>query len=245
MRTGNWNMRLAALKEMGPLFHAFDRENYSKMIPIHGSQMHGLPDYILQHFRNGAFVSSIRGVNFSPVGLDEADEMLINKDCKMALSRSLPTNMDNISGTLEFQAKLLNNSQSQLLASLFQPLQRDFGASVIMSELQNVKTYFSKVSSCSMFGENQPHRLYRAFELTPASTVQQKALLTYREIGSSSCDSYVWFNILNETSTAKPVIRKHRLKTFAKDKVTKRTINYLEKEKNNYHSLLQKNHYIF
>lgn len=231
MRTGNWNLRLGALKEMGPLFHAFDRQNYSKMIPIHLSQMHGLPTYILDHFRNGAFVSSIRGFNFSSVGIDEAHEMLINKDCKMALSRSLPTNMEKISGTLEFQAQLLDNFQSQLSDSIFKPLQRDFAPSVIMSELQNVKAYFSKVSSCSMFSEDQAHTLYHPFEHTPASAVQQKALLSYREVGNSSYDTYVRFNILNETSTAKPVIRKHRLKTFAKDKVTKRTINYLEKEK--------------
>ncbi|XP_038061686.1 uncharacterized protein LOC119732298 [Patiria miniata] len=99
MRTANWDMRLVALKRMGPLFHAFDRQNYSKMIPIHLCQMHGLPSYILDHFKNGAFVSSIKGVNFSSVGLDEAHEMLINKDCKTALSRSLPTNMEKIAET--------------------------------------------------------------------------------------------------------------------------------------------------
>ncbi|XP_071796281.1 uncharacterized protein [Asterias amurensis] len=33
IRSGNWNGRMAALKSIGQLFHAFDRQNYSRLIP--------------------------------------------------------------------------------------------------------------------------------------------------------------------------------------------------------------------
>ena len=232
IRTGDWNMRQVALKKMAPLFHAFDRQNYSKLIPIHLSHMHGLPDYILDHFKNGGFVSSIRGVNFSSLGFDEAHEMLINKDCKTTLSRGLPKNMDQITGTIEFQAKLVDNFEQQTsFHSSIRHLQRDFSPAVIKAELENVKTYFSRVTESVIFHDEQQPILMHAFEGKPASKVQQKSLLNYRDVGMSSYDSYVRSCILKQSSVAKPVIRKKRLQTFAKEKITKRAINYLEKEK--------------
>ncbi|XP_022111561.1 uncharacterized protein LOC110990766 [Acanthaster planci] len=232
MRSGNWQMRLCALKRMAPLFFAFDRQNYSKLIPIHLSQMYGLPSYIAKHFENGGFVSSIRGANFSSVGFDEAHEMLINKDCKIALSRGLPTNMEKMAGTLEFQGQLINSFHNQLaLSVLAHPFQRDMSPSVIASELKNVKVYFSKVSASSIFNADQSPTLHSVFDHTPANKVQQKALLGFRDIGTVALHNYVRSCILKDPSVNKPVIRRHQLRTFAKEKVTKRKINLIEKEK--------------
>ncbi len=105
---------MAALKSTGQFFHALNRQNYSRLIPLHLSQMYTLQKPVLQHFENGAFVSSIKGLSYSSVGIDEAHEMLINKDCKGALSHSLPTDMDKVCKTLEYQSKLIENLQNQL-----------------------------------------------------------------------------------------------------------------------------------
>ena len=35
IRSGNWTLRLSALKNMVPSFHAFDWQNYAKLILIH------------------------------------------------------------------------------------------------------------------------------------------------------------------------------------------------------------------
>ena len=40
IRTGNWDLRISALKSMAPLFQAFDRQNYSFLIPCHLSQFY-------------------------------------------------------------------------------------------------------------------------------------------------------------------------------------------------------------
>ena len=79
---------------MTPLFYAFDRQNYSYLTPAHIRMLHTLPKYIVDHFKSGAFVSSITGTNFSEVGSDEAHEMLINIDCKSAFSHHLPLHVE-------------------------------------------------------------------------------------------------------------------------------------------------------
>ena len=82
IRSRNWNWRMAALKKIAQLFHAFDRYNYARYLPLHLNQIAGLPDYILHHFQMGGFASSIKGNNFSCIAADEAHETLTNKDTK-------------------------------------------------------------------------------------------------------------------------------------------------------------------
>lgn len=98
---------------MVPLFHAFDRVNYSKMIPHHLALMEALPDHILDHFRRGAFVNSIKGIEFSSAALDESHEMLINKDAKVCLCRGLPKNMQKVASSIQYQAKVIQNFGTQ------------------------------------------------------------------------------------------------------------------------------------
>ena len=200
------------------LFHVFDRQNYSRLIPIHLSRMYALPKPVLDHFESGAFVSSIRGFSFSNVAVDEAHEMLINKDCKNALSHSLPTDMHKVSQTLEFQSELIKNFQS--LAKLRAK------CSVISHKL-----YFVKLLESRIFYFDQSPSLFQAFTKSVASKVQQNNLLTYRDIGRKSLNLYIKSNILKDASVEKPKIRKHNLQTFTKKKLTKRTINCIEKEK--------------
>ena len=233
IRSRNWHLRNAAVKEMAPLFQACDRQNYSKMIPLHIGFMQALPDYILKHFENGAFASNIKGTELSSLGLDEAHEMTINKDIKMSWSRSLPKNMDRIAGTIQYQAKLISNIQDEL--DVFTPkkivLHRDLSPSVIKAEFANVKMYFGKLLTTQMFLPNQEPQLYHVFTNVPATKDQQASLLSYRQIGQDSYLLFCKFQILKDSSNKKPVTRRHKLKTFAKSKVTRRRMTNLEKEK--------------
>ena len=79
------------------------------IIPAHIRMLHTLPEYIVDHFRNGAFVSSITGANFSQIASDEGQEMLINKDCKISFSHHLP-----LCATLQCQAQLVKQLEEQL-----------------------------------------------------------------------------------------------------------------------------------
>lgn len=233
IRTGNWDLRMGALKSMAPIFHAFDRQNYSKLIPIHFKQMYGLPPYVVQHFRNGAWVSSIRGIEFSSIGFDEAHEMLINRDCKMILSGGLPGNIEKTANTLQYQASVIDNFQNQLVRNNKSILHRDMSKSVIQSEFHNVLTYFNVISNTSMFASTQAAHLFLPFsvKLTPATKAQENDMMNFREIGSNAFSDFVTSRVLNKTSNVKPVLRKHRLKTFAKERVSSRKLNLVEKEK--------------
>ena len=59
IRSGNWHLRLAALKTMAPVFCAFDRPTYRKLIPQHLADCLLLPDDILKSFLQGGFSVSI------------------------------------------------------------------------------------------------------------------------------------------------------------------------------------------
>ena len=87
MRSEQWELRLASLKMMAPIFHAFDCSNYINIIPNHLAEIQCLPPTPLDHFRNGAFVASIKGNTWSSVALDESHEMCINKDVKAAIAK--------------------------------------------------------------------------------------------------------------------------------------------------------------
>ena len=231
IRSRNWNLRNAAIKNMAALFHACDRQNYAKMIPLHINMMQGLPVHVKIHFENGAFVSSIKGINFSSVAFDEAHEMLINKECKMAISRSLPQNMEKIASTIQYQAKVIHNFENELDISLKTPVHRDLSPSVIQSEFANVKLYFGKLFETKMFLPDQTPQLHHVFTEAIASKEQQACLLNYRKIGVDAYTVYCKYQILKDVSNKKPVVHRHNLKTFAKSKVSKRKITSLEKEK--------------
>ena len=142
MRKGDWKLRIASLKKMVPLFQAFDRQTYASIIPAHLSMICALPDFIREHFERGAFVCSIQGNNYSEVGFDEAHEMLINKDCKMALSHSLPKDMNKLATTIQHQSKLVSHFEEEMGIVQSKKYQRDLNLSVIKSEFKGQITAY-------------------------------------------------------------------------------------------------------
>lgn len=82
IRSGNWDLRMAAIKSMAPLFAAFDRVKYQKLIAMHIVDMLSLPTDTLSHLQSGGFTVSIKGRPCHSIGIDEAHEMCVNKDSK-------------------------------------------------------------------------------------------------------------------------------------------------------------------
>ncbi len=72
MRGGDWDLRIASIKQMAATFTAFDHPNYTKLM-------------CCNNVSQGAFVVNITGRAWHSVGIDESREMLINKSCKTAI----------------------------------------------------------------------------------------------------------------------------------------------------------------
>lgn len=75
MRSGDWNLRIAAIKSMAALFSAFDRQNYQKLIPQHLADLLAIPKDFLSHLESGGFTVSLTGRPCQSLGVDEAHEM--------------------------------------------------------------------------------------------------------------------------------------------------------------------------
>ena len=67
------------VKQIATLFAAFDRPHYQKLLPCHLHEVLMMPQKVIG---KGAFVCSIDGNSMHSVALDEAHEMIINKDLK-------------------------------------------------------------------------------------------------------------------------------------------------------------------
>ena len=77
VRSGNWKLRMAAIKSMAALFTAFDRQKYQKLIPQHFVDMLTIPSDILSNLESGGFTVSLKGPPCHKVGMDEVHEMCI------------------------------------------------------------------------------------------------------------------------------------------------------------------------
>ena len=117
IRTSNWNLRVSSLKRMAPLFCAYDRPCYQKLLPSHIADIQSYPNEILNCFKAGGFTVKIKGGIGHAVALDEAHEMCINRDMKMAVAR--PTQPYLRKTTFFFSYRI--KAQKQLL-NYFQQL---------------------------------------------------------------------------------------------------------------------------
>lgn len=87
IRSGDWDLKMASIKLMAPIFSAYDHSTYSKLIARRISDVLSLPTSILNSFKEGCFVVSFTGKAWHSIGVDEAHEMGINKDRKTCIVR--------------------------------------------------------------------------------------------------------------------------------------------------------------
>ena len=97
-RSTKWDLRLASLKNMVPLFAAFDQPNYHKLLPQHIANLLQTPPEIVAALSKGGFTASLSGRFYHDVALDEAHEMLINKDMKKVITRPSKEYLQQMAG---------------------------------------------------------------------------------------------------------------------------------------------------
>eukprot|EP00117_Sycon_ciliatum_P012796 scpid88825/ scgid4999/ len=121
VRSGNWDLRIAAIKSLAPLFHAFDRTFYLRLVPHHLAHVACMPGEVIDHFKAGAFSVSLSGKSFNSVALDECHEMCVNKDLKAAIVHPQADYIDRLARYLPHRGHVLHNLMEQLFPSANPP----------------------------------------------------------------------------------------------------------------------------
>ena len=236
IRSGDWYLRTACIKQMAPVFTAFDHTNYQKLISRHLADLLIMPQSVLTMFQQGAFVVSITGRTWHSVAIDEAHEMLINKACKMSIVRPSPDYVNRIARYLPYRTKALEN-----LSTLLFPDEKNLHAKVsspLSSKPDDIKREHNTV--CQVEAINNSVLLEHAtvdrglinpFTQKAATTQQSCDLLNFRDIGQWEFLNHISFYILKKPSISAP-IRKRRLQTFSSKKVNKKRVSQLEKDRN-------------
>ena len=117
----NWDLRVASLKGMAPLFAAYDRPCYQKLIPNHLAGIECYDDQILQCFRAGGFTAKVKGGLGHAIALDEAHEMCINCDLKITVVRPTRPYLLKTNYFFGYRIKAQKQLESQLFPAIETP----------------------------------------------------------------------------------------------------------------------------
>ena len=233
IRSGNWHLRMAAIKYMAPLFTAFDRTKYQKLIVQHISDILHFPDEVLCHLFEGGFTVSITGRACHSVGIDEAHEMCINKECKQYVTRPSAINMYKTATYLAIRAKAMKNAEAQLF-----PEQEGEGYSIITTlhakDRESLKFAMNVQSQINHLRKSNLVRtttdLCHLFRMKPLTPEQIHNLTTFRTTGQQDFEIRIEYDILR-ISSAKPPKRQKRLLTFTERKSRRKKVSDIEREK--------------
>jgi hypothetical protein len=217
VRSGNWDLRLGCLKSLAPLFHAFDRQNYAKIVVQHLADVARMPPLILEFMRNGGFTISLSGTPYASVALDEAHEMTINKDMKSVITDTHEDYIVAKSEYLPFRA-LLQKALDRLVMTTRKTVpQKNLSKSIIATVEMNVKQYKQKISQSKAFEVPIPdcEKLVQLYTNVEANKQQDNDLLSFESIGQEHLENYINLFILKRP-TDKLVVKRKNLKTFSK-----------------------------
>lgn len=223
-----WDLRMACLKKMVPLFTAYDHTCYQKLIPQHLVDVSRLPDCLKAHFRRGAFSIRLTQRDWCGIAIDECHETKINRDCKMAIVQPSKEKMSHSANYLGFRAKMIQNLKAQILPSE-ETANCHIPTSRATRSDENIKSMIAILEEHGLIDGNDT-QLCTLIEHKKASNEQKEDLLSFREIGQSAFEDYVKHSILNRPTTAAPTRRK-KLLTFTVKESQKRKVALVEKER--------------
>ncbi|SMN12414.1 hypothetical protein SPBRAN_864 [uncultured Candidatus Thioglobus sp.] len=244
IRTSNWDLRVSSLKNMIPLFSAYDRPCYQKLIPDHIADIECYDQQILTCFREGGFTVKIKGGMGHAVALDEAHEMCVNRDLKMAVARPTEAYLRKTNFFLSYRIK----AQTQLTSQLFPDAAEQAQQSNLFDTTshtkhwdENIVNMRSVISQHKMFTSPESNRgIVNVFTGQEATPEQRHDLLNARKMGNQYYENYVTHHILQVPSVTNAPLRKRRLLTMAPPKITKTKISQKQKEERDTNKYLRR-----
>lgn len=237
IRGSNWKLRISSLKQMAPLFSAFDRDTYQRLVPNHLADIQQYPPEILNCLEKGGFTVSITGKEWHSVALDEAHEMCINKDMKAAVVR--PTKAYLQKTTLFFNYRIL--AYKNFIQQLF-PERTDQempAARALLDKTtagknkeENIQTMSSEIAKYHLLPPQVATNrgLVNTFTGQKALPEQSTDLLSFRQVGTQAFEQYVTHRLLNLPSPINALVRRRKLLTMAPLKKNKKRVSQKEKE---------------
>ncbi len=244
IRTSNWDLRVSSLKNMIPLFSAYDRPCYQKLIPDHIADIECYDQQVLTCFREGGFTVKINGGMGHAVALDEAHEMCVNRDLKMAIARPTEAYLRKTNFFLSYRIKAQAQLTSQLFPDSAEPAQQSnlFDTTSHTKRWDtNIATMRSVMSKHKMFTSPESNRgIVNVFTGQEATPEQRHDLLNARKLGTQHYENYITHHILQVPSVAKAPLRKRRLLTMAPPKITETKISQKQKEERDTNKYLRR-----
>ena len=233
IRSSNWNLCLTSLKRMAPLFAAFDRDTYERIIPTHLAEIKLFPNHVLQCLKEGGFTVNITGRQFRAVAFDEAYEMCINKDMKSAVTWPTNAYLQKTSLFLNCRIKAFKNFLRILFPERFkEPV--DYlticnGTSYAQHWEENIQKMCSFVESSELLSVEQENRgLVNVFSGQVATPEQSKDMMTFRETGTVAYRQYISIRLLEVPSNTNAPLRRQKLLTMSSTKTKKKRMTSKE-----------------
>ena len=146
---------------MAPLFSAFDRPKYAKLILEHLEEMLSIPATILSRLQQGGLTVSLLGRACHSIAVDEAHEMGINKECKEFTIRPSAEYINRTAQFLSIRASAITNLEAQVFAD-----SKDTSQSQLKS-LQAVDPESKKHETNVQSQINNPLQFYSQYSLKP------------------------------------------------------------------------------
>jgi hypothetical protein len=221
IRNKDWQLRMFGLKRLAGLFHAFDRQNYLRMIPYHLADLLTFPPAVIKHLEAGAFATSILGQSGHCVAVDECHEMVINRETKEALKSVEKSALASLALYLPYRAKVLHHFNEQLqIAKSDDPNYGETSKQSVKSEEITILSYMSGLQHSTVFSTQPCLMLNHIFTCESVSPEQMDSLMNFGVYGDADFQNYLKCVILNVSRTGKVSRQRRNLKTYTVERAS-------------------------
>ena len=215
IRSGDWNLRNAALPQLAELFFAFSHDKYEELVCGHLLDIMSMPSDVKKQFEKGEWTTSVKGRPYHNLALDEAHECLINRKLKELARNPNECNTVTIANFIAYLDKYLDKLQafvyrySKRADTASQSARHNEYLAVMQPIVQPLKLFSSTRRTLrNLFNCNAP--------LLDAE--QRRDLLKISSDGKNRMLTYIKQYVIKPPLERPMKRRRNKLKTFSKNK---------------------------